>query len=206
MVTALDAREVIVQALEQGANDYVVKPVEMPVIVARIEAQIQRSKTGRLKARQLTPEAQEGAWDWDPASRTAHFSERWKEILGHSPQEVGDDLAEWLDRIHPHDLLRVRKHLNAHIEGHDPEFRCEHRLRHKASWCVLPDRLPILKTARDPILSLVSPIAASFWIAWPLCCSPQSRTQRHRLRCWRSISMDSAPSMTLPDIRPAIAY
>ena len=51
MVTAVDQSEMLVEALDQGANDYVVKPVDMPVVTARIESQLTRSSTDRrLKA------------------------------------------------------------------------------------------------------------------------------------------------------------
>jgi diguanylate cyclase (GGDEF)-like protein len=47
MVTADDQSQTVVDALGEGANDYVVKPVDMPVITARIESQLSRSKADR---------------------------------------------------------------------------------------------------------------------------------------------------------------
>src|SRR5579862_3482537 len=47
MVTALDQSQTVVDALNGGANDYVVKPVDMPVVTARIEAQLSRSRAER---------------------------------------------------------------------------------------------------------------------------------------------------------------
>ena len=47
MVTAVDQSQSIVDALDQGANDYVVKPIDMPVVAARIEAQLSRAKADR---------------------------------------------------------------------------------------------------------------------------------------------------------------
>ena len=47
MVTAVDQSETIVEALDQGANDYVAKPVDLPVVMARIQAQLARSKADR---------------------------------------------------------------------------------------------------------------------------------------------------------------
>src|SRR5437588_12815748 len=40
MVTARDQSEDIVQALQLGANDYVTKPLDFPVVSARIETQV----------------------------------------------------------------------------------------------------------------------------------------------------------------------
>jgi DNA-binding response OmpR family regulator len=44
MVTAVGQSEDIVKALKLGANDFVTKPVDMPVTVARIEAQVARKR------------------------------------------------------------------------------------------------------------------------------------------------------------------
>lgn len=42
MVTAVDQSESVVEALNEGANDYVVKPADLPVVAARIHAQLAR--------------------------------------------------------------------------------------------------------------------------------------------------------------------
>jgi serine phosphatase RsbU (regulator of sigma subunit) len=40
MTTVIDASESVVEALGAGANDYVLKPLDLPVVVARIDAQL----------------------------------------------------------------------------------------------------------------------------------------------------------------------
>lgn len=47
MVTARDESEGIVKALNLGANDYVTKPVDMPVLIARMETQLERKGAQR---------------------------------------------------------------------------------------------------------------------------------------------------------------
>jgi diguanylate cyclase (GGDEF)-like protein len=47
MVSGVDDSDSIVDALDQGANDYMIKPVDMPVMDARINTQILRSQTDR---------------------------------------------------------------------------------------------------------------------------------------------------------------
>jgi diguanylate cyclase (GGDEF)-like protein len=47
MVTAVDHSQFVVDALASGANDYVVKPVDVPIIAARIQAQLLRSSIDR---------------------------------------------------------------------------------------------------------------------------------------------------------------
>ena len=44
MVTARTESETIVSALKAGANDFVAKPVDFPVVVARLEAQVARKR------------------------------------------------------------------------------------------------------------------------------------------------------------------
>jgi signal transduction histidine kinase len=49
MVTAEDLEDVIIEALQLGANDYLVKPLNLPVAVARIEAQLALSRMAAIK-------------------------------------------------------------------------------------------------------------------------------------------------------------
>ena len=47
MITAKDRSEDIVHALELGANDYVTKPLDFPVVVARLQTQITLKRAKR---------------------------------------------------------------------------------------------------------------------------------------------------------------
>ncbi len=47
MATARDGSQDIVQALERGANDYVTKPVDLSVLLARVHAQLALKEAGR---------------------------------------------------------------------------------------------------------------------------------------------------------------
>jgi two-component system, sensor histidine kinase and response regulator len=49
MVTALDQSSTAVEALEQGANDYVTKPVDYPVLLARVRTQLRVKRLSDLK-------------------------------------------------------------------------------------------------------------------------------------------------------------
>src|ERR671912_371771 len=48
MVTAKDESADIVQAFQMGANDYVTKPIDFPVVLARVQTQL-RMKVGAAK-------------------------------------------------------------------------------------------------------------------------------------------------------------
>lgn len=49
MVTAKGETEDVVQALESGANDYVTKPLDMPVVLARVQTQLSLKRMAELK-------------------------------------------------------------------------------------------------------------------------------------------------------------
>jgi len=49
MVTADDLQESIVDALQRGANDYLIKPLNMPVTIARIKSQLTSKDLATLK-------------------------------------------------------------------------------------------------------------------------------------------------------------
>ncbi len=77
--------------------------------------------------------SKEGLWDWNLKADRVYFSPRWKAILGYQDHEIGDRLDEWLDRIHPEDLEKVRIALNAHLEGLISHFEKEYRILHQDS-------------------------------------------------------------------------
>jgi len=54
MVTAMDQSSDIVESLKHGANDYVTKPIDFPVLLARANAQLKRkwAETALLKAQE----------------------------------------------------------------------------------------------------------------------------------------------------------
>jgi diguanylate cyclase (GGDEF)-like protein/PAS domain S-box-containing protein len=73
----------------------------------------------------------EGVWDWDAATGKVFFSRRWKEMLGHGEEEIGDAFEEWDKRIHPDDKSRVYADLERHLSGGAPLYESEHRLHCK---------------------------------------------------------------------------
>jgi len=75
--------------------------------------------------------ANDGVWDWDREKDTVYYSPRWKAILGHGEDEIGDSPDEWLERVHPDDIGRLRAAMDAHCAGKTPQFEDEHRIRHR---------------------------------------------------------------------------
>jgi PAS domain S-box-containing protein len=75
--------------------------------------------------------ANDGMWEWDLSTNRAHYSPRWKALLGYVEGELAPSSEEWLDRIHAQDKPRVLEDLAMHLEGLTTRFDSEHRLRHR---------------------------------------------------------------------------
>src|SRR5690348_10001059 len=137
MVTAKNQSDDIVKALEMGVNDYLTKPIDFPVALARISTQL-----AHKKAQEALRESEEryalaargandGLWDWNLVTSAMYFSPRWKAMLGFRENEIEDRLEEWIGRIHDADRERVKEEIATHQKGLTPHFESEHRLLHK---------------------------------------------------------------------------
>ncbi len=137
MVTAKSQSENVVEALELGANDYVSKPLDFPVVLARI-----RNQVGRKRAEETLREsearfslamrgANDGLWDWNLITNEMYYSPRWKSMLGYEEDEITHTPGEWLERIVPEDRERVRTAISSHLAGETDHFECEHRIVHR---------------------------------------------------------------------------
>jgi len=136
MVTAKNQSEDIITALDLGANDYLTKPIDFPVAVARISTQL-----AHKRAQEALKESEEryalaalgsndGLWDWNIPENEVHFSARWKSMLGFQENEISNKPEEWFDRIHDADRARVKNEITAHQNGATPHFESEHRMLH----------------------------------------------------------------------------
>ena len=74
--------------------------------------------------------ANDGIWDWDFTNGVVFYSPRWKSMLGDMDGKITSTAEEWFKRIHPDDLGRMKRELEAHIEGRTEQFRSEHRMMH----------------------------------------------------------------------------
>jgi diguanylate cyclase (GGDEF)-like protein/PAS domain S-box-containing protein len=137
MVTAKDQSEDVVKALDLGANDYVTKPIDFAVALARIGTQLshKRAQEGLRESEEryalAARGANDGLWDWNVQANAVYFSPRWKSMLGYQESEIGDKPEEWFDRIHDADRERVNEEVAAHQKGLVPQFESEHRVLHK---------------------------------------------------------------------------
>ena len=137
MVTAKNQSEDVVKALDLGANDYVTKPIDFAIALARIGTQLshKRAQEGLRESEEryalAARGANDGLWDWNLDTNVVYFSTRWKSMLGYQESEIGDKPDEWFNRVHDADRERVNQEIAAHQEGSVPQFESEHRVLHK---------------------------------------------------------------------------
>ncbi|HEY7512808.1 MAG TPA: EAL domain-containing protein [Vicinamibacteria bacterium] len=127
--------------IKAGAADYVLKERLArlgPAVRGALDAQRMREQREQaLRALRESEEryalamrgANDGLWDWDLVRNAAYFSPRWKAMLGYREDAAFARPDDWLGRVHPDDLPRLRHALDDHLSGTVPYFECEHRMR-----------------------------------------------------------------------------
>jgi diguanylate cyclase (GGDEF)-like protein/PAS domain S-box-containing protein len=137
MVTGRTESEDIIKAFSLGANDYITKPVDMPVAAARIQTHLSLKWTEEALRESeeryalAANGANDGLWDWDLTTNQAYFSSRWKSMLGFEEGEISYHIDEWFKRVHPDDIESLRKKISNHLDGKSPHFEKEHRILHR---------------------------------------------------------------------------
>ncbi len=74
----------------------------------------------------------DGIWDWDLLDNTLFLSERWKEMLGYSDNELKNELNTFINNMHPDDVQRVMSEVDRYFKGEIREYKIEFRMRHKS--------------------------------------------------------------------------
>jgi diguanylate cyclase (GGDEF)-like protein/PAS domain S-box-containing protein len=154
MVTANSGSDKIVEALNHGANDYITKPVDFPVALARIQSQLARKRAE--EALRVSEErfslaargANDGLWDWDLRQGRVYYSQRWKEMLGLRSVQVSDSPEEWRSRVHPADREGFEAEIDKVLRSGADDLLVEQRLcRADGTYCWMLVRGHVL---RDP--------------------------------------------------------
>jgi diguanylate cyclase (GGDEF)-like protein/PAS domain S-box-containing protein len=138
MVTADGESARVVEALECGANDFITKPIDFPVAMARIGTELKRKRSEeRVRESEqryalALEAASEGIWDLDLRTESSYFSPGFLALLDLSPEQIrGLDVRKlWLERIDPEDRGLLEKAL-----AREADFQIELRLRTSATAC-----------------------------------------------------------------------
>ena len=137
MVTARTDGADIVEAFRLGANDYVTKPIDFPVALARIGTHLSHKHAvedlhdSEERYALAMQGANDGLWDWNLITNEVHWSVRWKAMLGYDDSAIGTSPDEWFTRVHRDDLDRVDEALQAHLTGGTGYYESEHRILHR---------------------------------------------------------------------------
>lgn len=90
--------------------------------------------------------AGQGVWDFDFREGRTYHSRTWKAMLGYGPDELPDVASLWLDLMHPDDRPAALKANEDHINGLNPIFEAEFRMRHKdGHWIWVLDRGKVIE-------------------------------------------------------------
>jgi diguanylate cyclase (GGDEF)-like protein/PAS domain S-box-containing protein len=136
MVTARQQTQDVVEGLNSGANDYLTKPIDLPIAVARIQTQLARKRAEA--ALQESEEryalavrgANDGLWDWNLRTNDIYLSPRWKQMLGIGDDVVTNTASEWFGRVHPEDLDGLTSDVTDHLENRTAQLENQHRMLH----------------------------------------------------------------------------
>src|SRR5207248_834058 len=127
LLTGQGDGEVDIAAMKAGAADYLVKgQIDSQILERSIRYSLEHNRT--LEALRESEEryalsargANDGLWVWDLGAGTVYYSDRWKEMLGFSKDEIGDTPEEWFSRVHPDDVAMLRADIDAHRHGTPP--------------------------------------------------------------------------------------
>jgi diguanylate cyclase (GGDEF)-like protein/PAS domain S-box-containing protein len=135
MVTANEGSETVIEAFDLGANDFINKPFDPAVTLARINLHLQfaKSRADLRKSEEryalVAQGTNDGLWDWDLGRDEIFFSRRWYGMLGLEESETPTP-DTWFSRIHSEDLPRVMDEIKAHFGGRTPHLETEMRMRH----------------------------------------------------------------------------
>jgi PAS domain S-box-containing protein len=87
-------------------------------------------------------------WDWNIATDQLEWSHALREHLGYTPEEFGNTITDWYDKLHPEDRQRIRSGIETAITGAGDVWTDEYRLlRRDGTYASLLDRGYIARDA-----------------------------------------------------------
>lgn len=135
MVTAIAESDKIAEALGAGANDYITKPIDFHVALARIEVQIARSKAeAALRCSEeryalAARASRDGLWDWNLETGQVYFSPRWMQMNGLGQESCTGSPELWFGSVFPADVDSLKACVQQHLAGNAECLVSEYRVQ-----------------------------------------------------------------------------
>jgi PAS domain S-box-containing protein len=80
-------------------------------------------------------------WDWDIVRDLVEWNEGIQSLFGYEPDAVGQDVAWWIENVHPEDRTRVFREVHAVIENGASLWSGEYRFRcYDGNYVIVTDR------------------------------------------------------------------
>jgi diguanylate cyclase (GGDEF)-like protein/PAS domain S-box-containing protein len=95
---------------------------------SKLRRELQDSETKYILTTEVTSD---GIWSWDLSSDRIEYSARWKSMIGCGEQEINHSPVEWLVRVHPTDIEKLKTHLAECWQGKIERFEVEYSLLHR---------------------------------------------------------------------------
>jgi diguanylate cyclase (GGDEF)-like protein/PAS domain S-box-containing protein len=128
--------DLVAGALNDGADDYVSKPLHLPVAMARIRSHLARcsaiaaNKSEQERFALAVAGSSDGIWDWIIKADQLYFSPRCLELLGLDKDAPLDTMDNWVELLHRDDVDTFQLALRNHLEGISLAFQMECRIQH----------------------------------------------------------------------------
>ena len=124
-------RQLVERAMELSSHELFERNRALAATQERLLAEVEQRKRTEYRYTLAAQGANDGLWDWDVETGRVYYSPRWKAMLGYDEAEIGDGLAEWLDRVHADDLPRLRADIDVHLRHDKENLSSEFRIRHR---------------------------------------------------------------------------
>jgi PAS domain S-box-containing protein len=133
MLSARAGEEGMLEGLDAGADDYLIKPFTGRELTARVRANLELDRARRVRrqlerGRSLLDQAQRlarvGSWEVDLGSGALEVSDEFLRIAGRSREELARLVypANVLDLMHPEDRQRVHEALDGGLDGSEISY------------------------------------------------------------------------------------
>ncbi len=136
MVTAVAESDKIADALGAGANDYITKPIDFRVALARIQNQIARKKAesalrhSEERYALAAKASRDGLWDWNLEIDEIYYSPRWMEMSGLGAEGKTGTPNLWFTSLFAADVAQLQTCLQEHLFGSHEWFSCDYRMQY----------------------------------------------------------------------------